>query len=299
MNMSFKGIFQTDRFNRELNYQSDKDIRFFIVSSGRSGSTLLRNMLMQSAIAHIPPESDDRLVEAIKIFHRNASWNDRVEAVLSDLKAHPAFKSWNIDFHSIADSLNSTSAEQQTLNTILNEVYWNHASLNGYDSVSVIGDKTPYLVNHISDILAIYPFTKFIFMKRDPRSVVSSMILMKKGRFTLESAIQRWKAANSKALKASSRIPQKFKLVSYEDLINNTKPTLSEICSFIDVPYSDSMLKNSAIDLGDDYLSHHKNVKKPISEESLDKWKTNLTKNEIQTINRKCKKLMTKLNYDL
>jgi len=65
---------------------------FFIVGSGRCGTTLLRRELSNAASVHIPPETF-ALSDAIRVFKESAAddWNDIVEQVLAKFDYHPEF----------------------------------------------------------------------------------------------------------------------------------------------------------------------------------------------------------------
>jgi hypothetical protein len=103
--------------NRLYNYeQLNSPIPFFIISAGRSGTTLLRKKLIQGGIVHIPPESDDNLPVLIKLFIKNihkSSWHDRAHMCIDAFQNSDCFKYWDIDLTKNIDNLLKLDTKDQ------------------------------------------------------------------------------------------------------------------------------------------------------------------------------------------
>src|SRR6478735_6678781 len=70
---------------------------FFILSAGRSGSTLLRKLLLTNVPVNIPPESDDLIPKLIKFYLRynHKSWEYIVNGCIEIFNNEPSTKHWH------------------------------------------------------------------------------------------------------------------------------------------------------------------------------------------------------------
>ena len=98
-------------------------------------------------------------------------------------------------------------------------------------------EKTPKHIRSIRFILDCAPSTKIVLISRNPKDAVGSL---KRRYGNLEKSLARWKADNRRAL-YWSRNPQ-CKIVLYENLVTNTRETLSEVMVFLGFNFEDSQL---------------------------------------------------------
>jgi len=108
--------------------------------------------------------------------------------------------------------------DEQTIAKIISTIYLSTGSSRHW------GDKTPYLINHIPHTKSLFPGVKIIFLVRDSRAVVNS--LMKMG-YSINSAIDRWVNAARLTLRHYHYVSS---IVSkYEDLVSNEQVELERI----------------------------------------------------------------------
>jgi hypothetical protein len=224
---------------------------FFIISAGRSGSTLLRRALQNHEFIHIPPESEDFIPKVVE-FSLKKNKKEFFDLTYEYLESREWFDYWKIDIGSL---INQSSGIE-----IIDKLYLTHAKINKPDAI-LIGDKTPLLNNYLDIVYILYPNTKIIYLVRDFRAVVNSYVQSRN--YCLESAIQRCKTSIYIYNKYHSNYGSNLITVRYEDLINETETTLKEICLLLDIEFSDGMLEINEINLGDTHLIHHANVHKP------------------------------------
>ncbi len=98
-------------------------------------------------------------------------------------------------------------------------------------------EKTPKHVNHISEILRMFPRAKVIGLVRDPRDVCNS--LMKRG-YRLEEGIARWKHDNESLMKHIS--DKRVFVLKIEDFVANPEQNLKMLCNFVRIRYSLDLL---------------------------------------------------------
>jgi len=271
---------------------------FFILSAGRSGSTLLRKHLLKNTFVNIPPESGDLLPKLIKFYLRynDKSWEYIVRNCVAIYHEEASvFLYWNarIEEDAIARII-SLPVKEQSLNGIVNFLFTHYAQLHGF-SFEKWGDKTPFLTQRLPWLTLLFPSSKFIFLIRDGRAVVNSLLKMNK-EYTLETACYRWLRSIDAIKKHAQKISaDQFIYVRYEDLVTHPEKELDKIYRFLHLSRRSNPLLE--VFLGDDVLPYHNNIKLDISQASLKKWETELTKEEIDQITQLMNKELTILGY--
>lgn len=283
-------------FSKIDQVQNIEEMPFFLVSCGRSGTTLLRKMLMRGGDVHIPPESDDLLPQIIQYHIRNPkqSWPETVEHCLRTYQEADCFAYWNIDLWADIAQLLQLAPEKQRLHQIVSYIYRCHAQKFNPEATRM-GDKTPYLVLRLDWIRLLYPEAPILHLMRDGRAVVASR--MKAFGESMELATNRWiwslKAIEK--LKKEKQVP--LLEIRYEDLVAQPENTLQKICGFLQLPYTEDMLGDKKVVMGDDVLAHHENTKSNKILNLEDKWKTSFTAEELKVLNKQIKPYLNKTGY--
>src|SRR5690242_12511134 len=101
---------------------------FFIVGSGRCGTTLLRAMLEAHSDVHIPPETFV-LEEAVRDYRRYSRlpWGVVLAMVLAKFEFHAHWQNWDFALGPLFRELERLSPERRTLADVLAAVYQGHA----------------------------------------------------------------------------------------------------------------------------------------------------------------------------
>jgi hypothetical protein len=271
---------------------------FFIVSAGRSGTTLLRRMLLSHYNIHIPPESNRLIPHNASYFISNNTlpWNILVEAILRKFEKDTGFKYWNVELSDVWKILINTPNGQRSYARIIFELYRYHGSLIGGKDIQRWGDKTPCLIEHISLLRLIFPKARFIHMVRDGRAVVHS--LMRNLNYTMEQATQRWKSSIQlfNAHLGSTDVDN-FLQIRYEDLVENTPAITERICQFLSVPFLPGMADTIPQNMGDTILSHHAKVLTPLMKSPSSEWKGNLSHQDYLYLSDVFKVELARLGY--
>jgi hypothetical protein len=256
----------------------------FIVSAGRSGSTLLRKFLLQTGQFNIPPETGDLLPSMAKAYliHVLFPWKIKKRKILGLIKESQDFKIWNIDIKNIEYALDMIPPGERNLATIIHIFYKQYAIQKGLHDTRFWGDKTPYLINRLSWILLIFPLAKIIHIVRDPRSVILSRI--REFGDSLEYATKRWKWSIDSISKVISN--HYVVEIKFEDLILYTNRTMSGLLKFIskDLIYEKKYLN---VYLGDDHFQHHRNLSKPVMKNKINEWRNLLSEEDKVYIEKK------------
>jgi sulfotransferase family protein len=271
----------------------------FIVGCARSGTTLLR--LMLSAHPRISISS-----EGAYIYHlrpKLASYGDlsdpkRLEALYRDILpfleaekflSPPAFEQF-------LDWARQFGTEPRSIMTFYGT--W-EARVTGKEALAWWGDNAPYHVYHIPYFKRLFPCSKFILMIRDPRDVYASLQAAWPGE-TAESLAMLWERCLLDGLLAASCLGDStVKQVRYEDLVTHPRAQLEEICEFLDVEYTDAMLRFHEIEAARNLssLDHHRNVVKPVFTSSVGKYRQILSREESDALRSRLYGPMRLLDY--
>ena len=273
-------------------------IPFFIIGSGRSGNTLLRSILSGNSDISIPPESY-RIPFAIKKFHifNNRDWEDIVPQVLKEFEDCKEFYTWEIDITDAQKRLENIADSKRTLSNIFDELFCTYTEKHSPGS-KIWGDKTPMNTLYLDWIGTVFPRSKFIHIIRDGRDVASSYLKMERYDTILEAA-NRWINSIESAQSFGSKIKENYIEIRYEELVTKPEEVIKDTCDFLDIDYDSKMLDHTkqVKKLGDTDKEHHSNLSKPISSDSVGKWRNNLSESNQESITKLLHKHLQRLGY--
>ena len=100
-------------------------------------------------------------------------------------------------------------------------------------------EKTPPHIFQIHRFLAMRPASRFVVMLRDGRDVVCSL-KEREGYSMIADRVERWVYDNM-AANAYRQHPQ-VTFVKYEELVTDTKNTLRQLCAFLGIEFTESLV---------------------------------------------------------
>lgn len=274
---------------------------FFIIGSGRSGSTLLRRMLNNHSSIGIPPETYV-LGPVIKRYrqHRGMKWEALVEFVLSAFECHPEFETFNISLQPLVKELKSCAENNRNLAYIINRFYLFSCAELGY-RCERWADKSPINTFYLDRIFSVFPDAQFIHILRDGCDVVSSYV--ESGIYSsCEEAAKRWSVSVDLVEKFYRRNPQVGITINYENLVSDPESTLIDVCRFLDVEYEQGMAQEGHeaghLPMGDvEKRRHHSNVLGPVTTSSIGKGRIALSHDEKLSVDRIIGNQLKRLGY--
>lgn len=287
---------------RSKSYTSNKKIGygdlFFIIGSGRCGSTLLRSLLISDESIHIPPESS-ALPTIVKKYARyqGLDWKDLVSVCCGEFTSNPAFEYWHLDLQNTCIRLQKLKKEDRSLQKIITSIYEEH-KYKFKPNAQIIGDKTTFNTLRLDWIHKVYPNAKFINLIRDGRDVLSSYL-----RSGLENNVQliTWKWNQSliraQSFKKKNKNKNTYLEIKYEDLVSFPQHTCDNISDFLGINSINIKLHNTNLPSDDLILKHHENVNHPISDSSIGKWKNELSDKNKLYAEKHMKKNLKKYGY--
>lgn len=170
------------------------------------------------------------------------------------------------------------------------------------------GDKTPLHTQFTDQIFELFPEAFIINLVRDPRAVISSAKrnLKNKREGTdfwitddLDKTIERWRWEFGLIKQFTSKYPNNSVLVIYEELVANPEPMLEQLCGQLGIEFEPEMLNyhKDRKKETDKMTEWHKETAKPVNPKNIDKWRSELSDDEVATIEDKLKAEMTEMGY--
>lgn len=284
-------------------HRQEESQPFFIVGSGRCGTTLLRRILQASPEVHIPPENWG-LGYVIYHFRKNKSylrWDQLVEIVIAAHQHRTAgwFETVN-DPEDLFENVLSLSKSERSLYRLIDHLYRYHGSSVGAE-FRRWGDKTPVNVNHMEAILKSFPDARFINLVRDGVDVVHSWSQHEKYNGNVVRPAIRWKEAVVEAHAFAEQYPEKSLEVRYERLVQEPEKTVARICQFVDLAYESEMLSRT-----DHYeemgraqeVSYFQNVFGSITSENIGKGRRSLGTGQKEKISPLIDDVLSRFGYE-
>lgn len=283
----------------------------FIVSTSRTGSTLLSSMLnMHSNVLSISEEPF-----AYNLFPKYKNirvWTDTIiEQYCYDFYLFSETY-MQFQFGKKEELKKSLKLHQKRLTIYLaiKLTYLNFFPLKDKNKTTTIVDKELKFHHVISDMATWYPNSKYIILLRDPRDTV--LINIKKQRkekvdANLIRLAKEWNYVYKTLHNRLNNINKdRFIQIKYEDLVTDPENVLKKISSFIGIEYSNTMLNysenikkvSSQSHLLQEYISsYHSGLTQQVNTNKVGIWKTELSKNESDIIWSICKNTAIKNGY--
>ncbi len=255
------------------------DAPFFIVGSGRSGTTLLRLVLAGHSRIEIPPEtwfllpltarlplverlSPTQVEEAIGLIIGDYRWPDMEIAA--------------VDFAERARAL-----ADPTIKSLMGLIYAEHLRRAGKPR---FGDKTPPYIEIVPQLAALYPEARFIHLIRDGRDVAASFIDAHFHGGVWDRDFE-WRRAVRLGLSyRASPLAERLLEVRYEDMVSDLEATTRRVCSFLDETFEPGMLAfrdSIARKVPARELVVHGSLGRPVSADAAATWRSRLSTFEL------------------
>ncbi len=208
------------------------DAPIFIVGCGRSGTSLLRDLLRSHPHITFPGES--YFIPQIYAAYGNPRTDREARTLAAIILNLFWVTSWNIQLEPSAFS------HCRSYRHIVSKIYGEYAKR---EHKTRWGDKTPSYVLSIPTLVEIFPSCQIIHIYRDGRDVALSYVPFIDGPNNIFAAAHYWKTCVSEGREQGTRLGSSTYLeVRYETLITDPQSTMTRICTFLDEPFSDAVL---------------------------------------------------------
>lgn len=217
----------------------------FIVSSGRSGTTLLVALLNATEQINIPYESDF-IARAYSYYENKQFFQDedyQKIARLFQITSQP--KGWGMSEKYLLSCLKEQNP--QTFSEVNTAIYTAFQKKQGNTGEKKYGIKSPVLISSLEEIGNVYPKAKIIHVVRDGRDVclsyrkIHQKSKIKFGPKGIVSSALYWIDGLRRIEEAKQT---EIYQLRYEDLIEKTEQELMNICAFLDLEYKLEIYNN-------------------------------------------------------
>ncbi len=253
---------------------------FFIVGSGRSGSTLLRMMLAAHSRIAIPPETWFML-PLLKRFSVDRPLSaEEMDQAIGLMTGHYRWPDMKL---SVTELRRRVAGLREThLSGLVGVVYGAQLEVAGKVRW---GDKTPPYIQILPKLAALFPGSKFIYLVRDGRDVSKSFqSLGMYGPWLHDNTVE-WRDASYWARKwMNSGYADRILQVRYEDLVLDAEGALRRVCAFLGEAFESRMLswQDEVGRLVPAREMHvHQKLKRESRREDINRWKTEMSAREV------------------
>ncbi len=261
----------------------------FIGGASRSGKTYMRFML--DSHPNLAISRRTRLWPQFFNRYGDLSKDENLDRCLHDLEKRKHVRLLLPDMDRIRRLFRSGAPTYPRLFALLHEEYARKLDKQRW------GDQTELLERFAPVILASYPGAKFIHMIRDPRDRFEAILDRNPGslrRLGIETA--RWKYSCTLATRNRKRFPEQYKIVRYEDMVNDPAGVMQDICEFVGEPYDENMIQMRNVPRFDPVRSENGRPT-PLSDKFIGRYRSRLNPGQIDFIQNAAGNLMEQAGY--
>ncbi len=214
----------------------------FVLSSPRSGSTLLRVMLAGHPALFSPPELHLLAFDTMQARHdalAGSYLDEGLQRAVMELEGCDAAGS-----QAIVDDWRTTDAPVQAV----------YAYLQGHAGAKLLVDKSPSYAATLDTLVQaehMFDGALYVHLVRHPYAVIESFTRMRMDRMMLGGghdplhvAEESWLRSNANLLALRERIdPARYHLLRYEDLVHAPEREARALCQFLGVPFDPAVLE--------------------------------------------------------
>ncbi len=210
----------------------------FIVGLSRSGTKLIRDLLNRNERILLPGIETHFIPKMLldkesKIEQLYAEVEDSLFVKRIPEKEWPKYET--------LDKISSIRSNSDLVEAFL-KYYALQQGEKEWDKAVIWGDKTPSYLRHLNVLNENFPDCKIIHIVRDPRD--RALSVNKTWGKSMKRATELWRREVQDSISWANK-KDSYCEVKYEDLISNTRQELTDICRFLNIEYSDSMMELS------------------------------------------------------
>ena len=292
----------------------------FIVGAGRSGTTLLRSLLSAHSRIAVTPET------------HYMKWIDRHGALrnpkqdFSDLWG-AYMETWRFESLGVSEEQCRQTADELGGATCRNAFLAMLAAYGQRLGKPRVGEKSPSHVRYLDRLFEWYPDARVIVTQRDPRAVLASKlrnpwVTRRLTPFSVRQGLLVGSRIHAVAREAydwscvhQHIVPQwegdpRVYVVAYESLVRDPEREVRAMCDLLGEAFEPTMLtdrSNETVPMPTEGApdarlagwgqEHHAKTLRPISNKSVDKWKSELSARDVALIEGVCEEGMARTGY--
>jgi protein-tyrosine sulfotransferase len=218
----------------------------FIVSTGRTGSTLLSSML--NAHPEILSISEQPFtLNLIDGYKHKKNWDKKtITRFLQDFELFASDKI-STQFSSYTElEKNLSGLQHPNFQRVIRSCFLSFYPSKSKDGIKAFVAKELIFHTQIKKISRTYPNAKFILLTREPRDNVQIKINRAKRRneaFSIFRFVAAWRMVYSLLYDGLNKhANERFIIVRYEDIVSDPEKNLRSVCQFLDIDFHTDML---------------------------------------------------------
>lgn len=273
---------------------------FFVVGSGRNGSTMFSAMLDAHPEILVPTEQwrFPNMILKYKLYNF-LPWKELVSLIIGEIAANNSTLGWDVNFGDALAYLQYLPKQEQSLQKILDEIYKAYGDQNGKNA-SIWGEKSPKNTPLMKYIYKVYPKGKYIFLIRDGRDVARSWLVKNKSK-DIEWIANSWNESIQMYGWLKRRLnEEQLHLVRYEELVSKPETVLTGVSEFLGYEYTPAMLafQKYARKIDEERLHHFQKLETHANTTSIGQWKDYFKKEESELLHRIMGNNLQKFGYE-
>lgn len=271
----------------------------FITGSGRSGTTLLSNIINRHHNCTCGTENDFITRLVLQSNKKGYIKNKRAKLILNNLwitkKAFAA--DWSLKQEDITKIENQLYIKKTPIKIICKQIITKY---NPNKKAKILLDKNPFYLQILTKIEnKIHP-EKYIFIVRHPLDKFSSE---KRLNQTLISYGISWAYQQRKILSFAKKYNTKCLIIKYEDLVLRKEETILKTCDFLGILFNKEILNTNSNGKRtfstEEMKAWHELSNQNITTRRINIWSKNLTKKEVKIVSCYCRKTAKEFGYHL
>ena len=284
--------------NSGSDHKNTRNSGIFMFGMDRSGTTLLSMIVGAHPDIAVPLSATglwyrlDQQQEAYSLL----STDDDLSELIGDVLASDRIQRWDADL-SVEDVL--PLCRRRNYASVVAAFHRAYAQSKGKPLWANIDIATLEQLHRANEW---FPQARFVHIYRDARDVALSNQSMPYGRGNLAECADLW----SRRLTTNFRMgrivgPNRYMSIAYEDLVNQPKKTLVGLCSFLGVPFSESMLQFAAdaeAKVPEDTRWLWPNLAGPLDRSATYRWKDHMSTNKRIVVEHYAGSLLKELGYE-
>jgi hypothetical protein len=271
----------------------------FVVGCPRSGTTLLSTMLHAHPRIAMPPETRFLLPvyrDREKYGDLRLAENRRrlAEAITGDRRTR--FVDLRLDRDRIVEAI---VAGPPTLGSALGTIWREYGESRGKPRW---GEKRPLYSRHVDVILRLFPDAQIIHLVRDARACVASLRQVPFWDGSVAAAAAIWSLSEHDLQRNRARLPSDtFYSLRYEDLTDDPRRSLRELCRFLGEQFAPEMLdhRGAAREIVPRRKSWHVGTRRGVNRRRAQSWTWRLDPDEIGLVQRATRRQLLRNGYRL
>jgi len=282
----------------------------FMIGMGRSGTTLLTNMLNSHPHLVSTPENEFILFSHASFQNKNFENEMEVDAFLNifkyDFNTEPSI--WVPDKKLKEDIKRK---REKNFRNLCKLAYLNYPLAGNKNKVEMVIDKNPLYSLHLGLLQSVYPDAKYIVLVRNYKD---NSLSRKKYAYSPKTIFElgvSWEFYYEKILVAAARYKLDLHFVRYEDLVGSPGETLRKLCAYLGVTYDLAMLaykekaremkvhlqENTSGEKFKQVMQMHANLESDVNTQRVKAYEKELSAEENKILDLLCYKMGKKFGY--